>query len=267
MAVDMSVEAEPLLAEARRAPLLAKLALAGAEPVASSRSTRVIRVTLQDGGAVYVKRYLYPTRRDRLRGMFRGTLFGTDKARKEFENLRRMAQKGWPVPRALEAARRRGRCFLRECTLVTAEIEGPTVRADLFLRRDPPPSRRRRREGIAEAAALVRAMHQGGYTDGSLALRNLLVRDRDGVIEVFKVDCAKGRWRTPPGRRALEDLARRDAGAQAVMSPRDRLRFLRGYLGGRLGHSARLWIEALDSARRKYEVWELPRLLEVFNVP
>ncbi|MHC4601401.1 MAG: lipopolysaccharide kinase InaA family protein, partial [Planctomycetota bacterium] len=191
----MNGETEPLLAEALRDPLLAKFALAGAEPVAASRSTRVIRCALRDGGAVFVKRYVYPTLGDRLRGMFRGTLFGMDKARREFENLRRMAGKGWPVPRPLEAARRTGRWFLRECTLVTAEIEGKPVRADAFLRRDPAPSWKRRGEGIVAAATLVRAMHREGYTDGSLALRNLLVRVAAGKIEVFKVDCAKGRWR------------------------------------------------------------------------
>ncbi|MHC4601472.1 MAG: hypothetical protein ACYS47_20950, partial [Planctomycetota bacterium] len=44
-------------------------------------------------------------------------------------------------------------------------------------------------------------------------------------------------------------------------------RFLRAYLGGRLGPPARRWIVALNAARRKYEVWELPRLEDTAPVP
>jgi hypothetical protein len=229
------------------------------ERIAQSRSTSVFRVPLAGGGAVFIKQYRFPTFLDGLRGMFRGTLFGRDKAQREFENLSRMKEKGWPVPRPLAVGREWGGLFLKACVLVTEEVEG-AERADLFLTRHPPPSRRKRAEGIEAAAEGVARMHREGYADGSLALRNLLLKWSPGGCRIFKVDCRKGRWRTPVGVRALEDLARLDAGARPIVGLRDRLRFLRAYLGGRLGGRARRWIRAIERARRKYEFWEAPRL-------
>ncbi|MHC4779765.1 MAG: lipopolysaccharide kinase InaA family protein [Planctomycetota bacterium] len=250
-----------LVTRARTDPPLVDVDVVRGERVASSRTTSVDRFFLGGGSAIYVKRYRIPTLRDALRGMLRGTLFGMDKASREFMNLGRLARMGMPVPEPLAADRRRGRVFLAESMLVTAEIEG-AIRVDLFLRGDPAPPPVKVDSLVLEAARLVRRLHGVGYTDGSLAPRNLLVRETTGGIELFKVDCAKGRFRMPPGRRALLDLARLDAGASALVSARQRLRFLREYLGGHLGPRGRRWIEALALARKQYEIWELPRLTD-----
>jgi len=250
---------EKFLEEARCDPALSLLGLGGGEVEAQSRSTSVYRFESDTAGAVFVKHYRYPTLLDGIRGMFRGTLFGTDKASREFDNFRRMAEHGWNVPEPLHVGKRWGAVFLKECFLVTREIAG-TVRADRFFAQVPRPGHRAHSRALLAVAEVVARMHASGFIDGSMAPRNFLLEERDGAFRVFKVDTPRGRWRTPPGRRVIEDLARLDAGAKALVSRLDRLRFLRAYFGGRLGSKARSWIPVIERARTKYDVWEAPRL-------
>lgn len=238
-------------------------ALAGAEPVgavpvARSRSTAVFRLPREGGPAFYVKRWEFPTPADRLRGMFRGTLFGRHKAAREAANLEGMAREGVAVPRVLGAGARRGLVFLERCVLLTEEIVG----AKTLLRfvADRP---ERRRAAVEAVARFTSTLHGKGYTDGSLAPRNLLLREGSGGIEVFKVDVAKARRRVPPGLGMLHDLARLLAAAEDISTRAERFRFLRAYLGGgKLGNRARRWIAALEIAKTRFEAREKPRLAD-----
>lgn len=244
-----------LLARAGLASAEALLAAPG-ERVAASRSTEVTRVALREGPALYVKRHRFPTPRDRVRGAFRGTLLGRSKARREFENLERLRAAGFDVAEPVAFGEIRGALFLSTCFVVTREIENVRP-ADRFWAESTPAERR---EAVEAAARLAASLHGAGYTDGSLAARNILLGRTEEGLRACKVDCAKGRWRIPPGRRAMLDLARLDAGAKTFATQRERLRFLRVYLGGRLGRRGRRWIETLARARSAFEIWEVPRL-------
>jgi len=252
---------EKALHEAGLGTASALLDFEGGETAARSRSTSVVRLVLPDGAALYLKRYRYACLRDRVRAAFRGTLVGRNRAAREFENLRRLGAAGLDAPAPVAWGARRGPCFLSACFLLTREIEN-AVRMDALLTTSASLPGGRRRKLLDATGRAVSAMHGAGYTDGSLALRNLLAREEGGGWRLFKVDCGKGRWRVPPGRRALEDLARFDAGARGLLTSRERLRILRAYLGGRLLAPARRWTEGVARAREKYAVWEEPRLGE-----
>ena len=257
----LNPSAEEKLRNAGFSTCAAFLDLPGGEAVAKSRTTSTVRAQGEGLGAFYLKRYRFPTLADRVRGLFRGTLFGRCKAEREYENLLRLTGNGLAAPEPIAWGARRAGLLLGEAFLAASAIPD-AERADAFLARTPPLPRRERTTAIRAAAAGIAALHKAGYTDGSMALRNLLVA-RDGTgFKVFKVDCAKGRWRIPPGFPVVEDLARLDAGAMRLASVRDRLRFLKTYLGGELGDRARHWIEVIARVRTRYEADERVRLSE-----
>ncbi|MCU0722521.1 MAG: lipopolysaccharide kinase InaA family protein [Planctomycetes bacterium] len=253
--------AEAALRGAGLAGAAAFLGFVGGETAASSRTTSTVRARAEGFGAFYLKRYRFPSLADRLRGTFRGTLFGPCRADREYENLMRLREKGLPVPEPLAWGARRGLLFRREAFLATRAIDG-AERADAFLARLGSLPRKDRSAAVRAAAEAVAALHKAGYTDGTMALRNLLLRKEDGAWKAFKVDCAKGRFRIPPGFAVVEDLAKLDAGAAPLASVRVRLRFLRDYLGGKLGDRAREWIRVVSEVRPRFEAGERVRLTE-----
>jgi tRNA A-37 threonylcarbamoyl transferase component Bud32 len=253
--------AEAALRGAGLATAAAFLGFAGGETVAGSRTTSTVRGHAGGLGPFYLKRYRFPGLGDLLRGMFRGTLLGRCRADREYENLSRLFSLGLPVPEPLAWGARRGPLFRREAFLATRALEG-AERADAFLARLHTLPRREQSAALRAAGETVAALHKAGYSDGTMALRNLLVRRDGGAYKVFKVDCAKGRFRIPPGVPVAEDLARLDAGAMQLASVRDRLRFLRAWLGGRLGDRARKWIRMVRPLRAPHEAGERARLSE-----
>jgi tRNA A-37 threonylcarbamoyl transferase component Bud32 len=161
------------------------LALRGGEVVARSRTTSTTRHSA-GGRRFYLKRYLFPTGRDRRRGAFRGTFLGASKARREWRNLGFLEDAGIAVPRRAAWGEVRRMGFVTGCFLLTEELDGARPL-------DQELARGRCADLLPRAGALAAALHSLYYIDGTLALRNLLVRPERKPESLYKVDCPKGR--------------------------------------------------------------------------
>ncbi len=209
------------------------MSFGGGNIIARSRTTSTIAFEAGgDGKRFFLKRYLFPTVRDRLKGALRGTLLGESKARKEWDNFAFLESIGIGVPERCAWGEARVRGFVRGCFIVTGEIQGAT-RADNLLAGGF--------DGdlCMRLGMAVAAMHSNAYKDGSLALRNFLVSGPQG--RVFKVDCPKGRIgqgiRT---RDRVRDLGPLLAGILLVCGKRGVLPFFGGYFraaGRELNHA------------------------------
>lgn len=250
----------PILASAGIDNTPAAMEFQGGEEVARSRTTSVVKIEVE-GDSIYLKRHFFPTAAGRLKGLFRGTFFGRSKARREFEALERLAAAGFPTPAPLGFGELRRAGFLKGCFLATLGIEG-AVRGDAYLRSLGPERARERRAAVKAAARLVAALHDAGYADGSLAPRNLLVRETPGGPQVFKVDCVKGSFGRPRGRAAVLDLCRLEAGARFLLPLRERLRFLKTWAGGTRLRDLRGLLRKIEAGRAGYDAREAPRLAE-----
>jgi tRNA A-37 threonylcarbamoyl transferase component Bud32 len=196
------------------------LAFVGGELVSRSRTTAT-RTFEAEGATFYLKIYLYPEEGDRLRGFFRGTFFGRSKARAEWENLGILADLGVDVPSRVAWGEDRRRGFLHGCFLVTQAVER-AQRLDSCL------ADAKALPVVEDLGRLVRRMHDAGYSDGSLALRNFLYR-REGAV-FFKIDCPKGRRGSRLGAGArIQDLGVLIAGLNLTVGQEGLDAFFRGY--------------------------------------
>jgi hypothetical protein len=98
-----------------------------------------------------------------------------------------------PEPLACFESRRLG--FLRRATLITTAFDGEA--ADQIL---PTSDASTQRDLAAAIGAFVVALHERGFRDRNLDLRNLLVQHRGGQITIAKIDSPRFRL-VQPGRR------------------------------------------------------------------
>lgn len=219
-------------AEAERhfADLAAVFAVEG-EVVAEDPQSRVLRVALGDK-AYYVKRYVEGGRNLRRRWLGLRDLFGAQRVRKEWENLRAFA--GWGIPSATLVAygleRRCGRFF--RGALITEEITGTVDMAKMARNGDP---RLRDTQWLADVshqlAGYIRTMHAARFVHNDLKWRNLLV-DGSEHPTVYLIDCPSGAywWQPFLEYRKIKDLACLDKLAKYHLSRTRRLRFYLDYV-------------------------------------
>lgn len=205
------------------------LAFAGGLTVARSRTTWTVLLEASGGSpGMFIKRYFFPSASDKWKGAFRGTIFGKSKAENEWENLGFISSIGVGAPDRCAWGEQRARGILKGCFIATAQIAG-AQRLDAAQSRDPDTGILRR------AGSVVEVMHGHGFKDGSMAMRNFLVREEPpGNVEIFKVDCPKGRIleRLTPSERA-KDIAPLAAGLRLVCGTRGVESFFRGYFKAR----------------------------------
>ena len=210
---------------------------------AISGSSETFRVDLDLGPAapshVYVKRYRYRGWSVRLKGMFRGTLFGKSRARFEYEFLSEMRRRKVPAVRPVCYGEKRCAGFLKACFLITegesgqAGIESLDTFATRRLERGDLSAGTRR--GLVESLArAVRQMHQAGVMHGGLFWRNIMVgRTDDGTWHFRFLDPdRRGRFfsSSVPSRGIVSDLSDLAATAGAFQRRADVARFGRAYL-------------------------------------
>lgn len=204
--------------------------------VAWSRTTDTVYIPDPGGQpGFYVKRYLYPRWKNRVRGALRGTWLGAHRGLAEFRLLRRMIRLGLPAVRPVACGARRVSGFVAACFLITEEVPGAcnltTFAAELDSgRRRIPPGQRR--QLVRRLARQVRELHETGFQHRQLFWRNLLVRfDLLDRGEFFFLDPRPVR----AGRRVLprdfwvRELAQLAISAMPFTTRGERLRFLLDY--------------------------------------
>lgn len=201
-----------------------------------SRTTDTLHVESRRGNGFYVKRYLYPRWRNRIRGLFRGTFFGACRAAAEYKLLDEMRGLGLPAVRPVAwGARRCGR-FLTACFLITEGV--PDARNLTAVAADVAAGQvnltfAQRRGFVRRLASQVAALHATHFSHGQLFWRNLLLRrPPQQPPEYLFLDPRPGGVRRR-GDRALDarlhELGQLAASALPFTSRGERLRFLLAY--------------------------------------
>lgn len=218
---------------ARAADVLGRVA---GRVVAWSRTTETMFIAGVGGGpGFYLKRYLYPRWKNRLRGMLRGTFFGQHRGLAEYRTLQAMRGGGVPTVRPVAYGARRIGHFVSACFLITEQVPDAlnlTSFAQGVQTRGEPRAAGLLLEALAGAVA---HMHEAGFEHGQLFWRNILVRPSGIAPEFFFLDpqpqpvrrMARGdRW----WRRELASLL---VSATPFTTRSQRLRFLLRYAGAR----------------------------------
>ncbi|HMB05221.1 MAG TPA: lipopolysaccharide kinase InaA family protein [Isosphaeraceae bacterium] len=198
----------------------------------------VYRVDLPDG-AVFIKHYLVPGLRAKVRQWFR-----RGKGRNEGRRTRYLAAIGVPTITPVALGEQRRRAFLLENYLITHAIP-EAVPLDEFVERRLPrwPERRqaRVRQSLASALAVMTArLHDAGYVHQDFHPGNILVRmGADDQPRLAIIDLDALRISFPLGwPEAQHNLALLNHYFWLRSGRADRARFLRAYLRARQSPSS-----------------------------
>lgn len=170
--------------------------------VVTHRSSWVRRVPSRPGD-LFVKTYDYPTLREVLRGFGRTTFFAPSRAHREARALGWLRGHGFeaPEPLAVYEVRRLG--MLRRAVLVTRAWPGAPLDHLLPSLEDAEPQAL-----LLALEEFVTRLHEAGFRDRNLDLRNVLATRRGAGWILAKIDSPRFRLR-PPGP-ATDRLARAD---------------------------------------------------------
>ncbi|MHC4473527.1 MAG: lipopolysaccharide kinase InaA family protein [Planctomycetota bacterium] len=197
--------------------------LEGGEIVALSGSTETRRIRLA-GLDLHVKRHRYSPRAA-LRAALRNTWLWPSRAAREFQMLAAFRALAGPdvAPAPVALGEERVLGLLRSSFLATATVLGARP-----LDRQTPEGR----DAARRLGRFLASIHGAGLSHGRLFARNLLVTDTGFAVVDLDRARSVGTGRRPSEAARARDLAFLDESVPGV-SPRDRLRTLRDYLGGR----------------------------------
>lgn len=211
-----------------------------------TRETRRISFDTPDGPVTfYLKRHGRPRWRDRIMPWLHGArpIHG---ARNEWEAIRRFIAAGLPTMTPVAFGAAEGRSLLMTqalpafCDLL--EFVGGREPGSSLGKRDLSAEGRdgtgpasavgfSRRELLNRVVDITRRMHAAGLHHQDFYLNHLLLCDADGQPDIRVIDLGRVQWRSQLALRwIIKDLAQLNFSAGRV-STRDRLRFLRLYLG------------------------------------
>ncbi|MCP4092797.1 MAG: hypothetical protein GY747_05040 [Planctomycetes bacterium] len=143
------------------------------DTLAESRTVRVEKLQDHEGQQLVRKSYRFPTGKDQLRGMLRGTLFGKPKVERELFHLDYLQRAQVPAVTAIRACVTRNALgFVTKSHLLTAL--SPGQRLDHLIANDQMPST----EAWAAIGTSMSRMHQVSFWHRGLAPRNLLIHDQ-----------------------------------------------------------------------------------------
>lgn len=265
---------EQLLKDAGLDTVQAILDVVGDDVAAWSRTTDTIRVLLGGNkswwGGAFVKRYHYPRWKSRLKAMFRGTFFGKNRARTEYDTLRRMRQLNISAVRPIAYGQRRFFHFVTNCFLITEAVPQSASLVSFAVAMKENGNGRmlspvQRQALVRSLADQVRLMHEAGFAHGRLFWRNVILRRfPDGMFEFHFLDAAPGKriWRKHHDQPDVTD----DISALRTVAPRfcsraDMCRFVKAYLGTeKFSDQHRRWLKRIETLSTQYENHEQYRL-------
>lgn len=239
------------------------------EIAAWSRTTDTLHVPWRgDRPGFYVKRYLYPSWRNRLRGALRGTLVGRHRGLAEYALLNEMRSLGICAVRPVAYGSRRVGGFLEACFLITEEAPNACNLTTFARNAAQRMTRLTRTRRVAMIDALARQLadaHSAGFEHGQMFWRNILVRfGPTGEPEFLFLDARPRRGRRRLARRIawwMDELAQLTASALPFTTRSDRMRFLIEYYGARrLPHDVKEQIREIDRSARRYLKHERQRI-------
>jgi tRNA A-37 threonylcarbamoyl transferase component Bud32 len=220
------------------------------------RETLLARLPgIHEGRRVVVKRFESRAGREGWIERIRGRRPRSE-ARREFDNLAELHTVGVPVPAPLrvcenEAASSLWPLAARGRSAVVMECVEHREDARVALERRTPGERRAL---AAQLLEIVRRFHGRGWIHRDLYLQHFLL-PLDAQRGPVLIDVARARWSSRHLRRWLvKDLAALHLSAPTCVSRCERLRFLRGWLGGQGQREAlrwKRWAREIDRKARR----------------
>lgn len=197
-------------------------------PAGGERSRVVPLSTPQ--GRFFLKIYRYT-------GLWKLRTFGiVSRAKREFHNLLRLSKIGFRTAQPLAFGQERRFGLVGTSYLLTRAIDNAIDLRELTDHPDripfPAPDPAHRRVLIETFARTLRRSHDQGFYIHTLFLKNLLLTRQNGGYELHLIDVPFAgifRHRLFPGIARVRDLACLLKGARTLLSPRERIRFVRAY--------------------------------------
>lgn len=179
---------------ARQLPDEASIGLRSQGFVVTDHRSSWVRRLDTASGSVFVKTYRYEGWRHHLRNLGRRTAPWSDgRATREFDALTWLRDHALLAPEPLLVLEQRRLGFLQSATLVT--VAHPGIAAAALL---PTLEASARSTAIDAITSYVHQLHETGFRDGNMDLRNLLLHRTATGFEVAKLDSPRYRIR-PPG--------------------------------------------------------------------
>jgi len=138
--------------------------------------------------------------------LWRSAIWGFARPAAELHATARLRDAGAPVPRPVLVAARRASGPFWSAVVGTQHVEGARD-GIAWLAAQPSPSELSR--GARAAGAAIRRFHDAGGSHADLQIKNLLLRERDGALEVLVIDLDRARAGAPPSAaRRMRELMR-----------------------------------------------------------
>ena len=138
--------------------------------------------------------------------LWRGAIWGIARPVAELHATARLRGAGAPVPRPVLVVARRARGPFWSAVVGTQHVEGARDGIAWLAARPTPEELV---HGARAAGAAIRRFHDAGGSHADLQIKNLLLRDRDGAVEVLVIDLDRARAGAPPGAaRRMRELMR-----------------------------------------------------------
>lgn len=206
---------------------------------------------------VYIKYYFYPTTKDRIKILLRGGLVGKSRARIEFNNLQYLNIKGLS-PKPLFLIEDYHHFLLSTSILAIEEVENSIPLDEFIFTRLPSLSYTRRQDFIKFLAITTRKMNEDGFINGEYHWRNILLTDNGKQFTFQIIDCSRHRLAEQYFSPYL-DLASLDVYAEEFFSVKERMMFLKTYLGvEKLIHQRKL-VKHILEMKQKVSLKEMKR--------
>ena len=168
---------------------------------------------------------------------------------REYRNLLKLRERGFPAARPLIAAEKRVFGFLERQLLITERIADSASLFDLAvqekLEQDQLFSINRR------LGCLVGHMHNAGFCHRDLFMRNIVVGLNDAEPSLHFIDCHQGSWFRLPGRAFAYDLGCYEKWAATLFDEKTRGHFFAGYLEARPGENLEKMLRLTNRARQR----------------
>ncbi|UCD29035.1 MAG: hypothetical protein JSV03_00695 [Planctomycetota bacterium] len=198
--------------------------------------------------SVYMKRYRYPKRSQRIKAVLRGSWFRKSRARFEFDRLSSMRTRGIRTIEPLAVGERRIAGLVTAGILITRGVAGQSLLSFAKTADDLSPADRR--SIVTKLAQKVRRMHEAGVVHGSMVWRDIIIhKNVSGEYDFTFLDPGYVKRFYLPGCRRLgymRDIIDLAATATLLCHKSDRLRFVKSYIGiTKLNFRHRLWLKII----------------------
>jgi hypothetical protein len=204
---------------------------------------------------LFFKQYNFPTPSWKFWGR-------SSKAKREYENYAVFDRLGIASAERVACGEQRdGLGRLKRAFIITRGISNTSTLVD-FLANQPSngaamEAKRKRKAIIEQLAGMMRRIHDAEFFHHDLFWRNILVQTNPGeAIKVWWIDCPRGKFthsKRLQYRHLLRDIAALDLSAETCLTPRDRIAFLKLYLGQqRLDAGAKKLIADALAYRKKH---------------